>query len=87
MFQALKSSFSGLFAKFWVIKLKPFFWEGKGNPLKQFKSKVCHTDHFRKWFLRYPDVENKCSECFCKLFDKFLSEELENIFEESKAKL
>ena len=64
-------------------------WERKAKRSKLFKSKFGHRKLLRKWFQRYFQLKTECSERLKRaLFSCFqiLSDEVETIFWESKAK-
>ena len=76
--------FFTFFINFWGTKLKPF--PGKANQ-KQFK--VCQRKYFRNWIWNYLEVKNECSRRLTmdfSFFFTFFSEQVENVFGESKAK-
>ena len=75
MFWAVQDFFFGSFTNIWIRNLNVFFWETKQKLPKLFKSKVCNTIYFRKWFWSYFKLKNKCSDrlkprifVFCKSF-------------------
>ena len=64
--------------------VESIFWE---NGSKLFKSKFIHRKVFGKWFPRYLQLKNECSECLKKAFSsflQFLSDEVETAFWESE---
>ena len=76
--------FFTFFVNFWWTKLKPFL--GKANQ-KHFK--VCQRKYFRNWIWNYLEVKNECSRRLTmdfSFFFTFFSEQVENIFGQSKAK-
>ena len=75
--------------KFLGDEVEIIFLKSKAKRSKLFKSKFGDTKLLRKWLQRYLQLKSKCSERFKRsLFSWFqiLSEEVEIIFCESKAK-
>ena len=97
-FQATLSSktnvlivWKGHFSVFWKFlndKVEIIFWENKAKHQKLFKLKFRHRKLLTKWFWRFLEFKNECSECLKRTFFSFctfLFNEVENVFWESEA--
>lgn len=77
------------FCKFLSDEIENTFRESMLKPWKLLTLKSFHGGHFRKWFWRYLEVKNECSDRLNIIFHfsaNFLSEEVATIIWESKTK-
>ena len=97
-FQATLSSktnvlivWKGYFSVFWKFlndKVEIILWEDKEKHQKLCKLKFRHRKLLTKWFWRFLEFKNECSECLKRTFFSFctfLFNEVENVFWESEA--
>ena len=70
-----------VFCKFLSYEVATVFSKSEAKHWKLFKSEVGHMKHFRKWFGSYLEVKN---EIAFSLFCKFLSDNIEIVFEKAR---
>ena len=61
-----------VFRKFLSGEVETIFWESEAKRSKSFKSKFGHRKVLRKWFWRYLELKNQCSEHLKREFFSFL---------------
>ena len=70
-----------VFCKFLSYEVATVFSKSEAKHWKLFKSEVGHMKHFRKWFGSYLEVKNEIAFSF---FCKFLSDNIETVFEKAR---